>query len=235
MAMDPVVNQMAKVHFMSGGQYTVPITVRAQAGAGTAEAAQHSQSFEAWFSHTPGFKVVMPATVYDVKGLLKSSIRDDNPVLFIENRVLFYEEEEVPEGEWIVPLGKADVAREGKDITVVATGYTRRKALAAAEKLKGEISVEVIDPRTIVPLDMEMLLKSVAKTGRLLVVHESPTRNGIGAEIVRRVVAEGFDYLDAPPRVLGGVDVPIPFSPPLEKFCLPQEETIAAAVREVVG
>jgi pyruvate dehydrogenase E1 component beta subunit len=175
----------------------------------------------------------MPATVYDAKGLLKSAIRDDNPVLVIENRMLFYGEEEVPDGEWIVPLGVADVAREGSDITVVATGVERRKALAVAKSLAGEISVEVIDPRTIVPLDMETILRSVAKTGRLLVVHESPTRNGIGAEIVRRVVAEGFDYLDAPPMVLAGMDVPIPFSPPLENVAIPQEATIAEAIRDL--
>jgi pyruvate dehydrogenase E1 component beta subunit len=235
MAMDPVVNQMAKIHFMSGGEIPIPVTVRAQAGAGTAEAAQHSQSFEAWFSHTPGFKVCMPATVYDAKGLLKSAIRDGNPVLVIENRVLFYEEEEVPEGEWIVPLGKADIARAGTDVTVVATGLTRRKALTAARSLEGQISVEVIDPRTIVPLDMEAILGSVAKTGRLLVVHESPTRNGIGAEIVRRVVEEGFDYLNAPPKVLAAADLPTPFSPPPEKACLPQVETIALAMKELAG
>ena len=235
LAMDQLANQMAKLRFMSGGQFDVNVTIRAQAGAGTAEAAQHSQSIEAWFAHTPGFKVVMPATVYDAKGLLKSAIRDDNPVLVIENRVLFYEEEEVPEGEWIVPLGKADVAREGSDVTLLSCGYTRRKALAAAEKLDGEISIEVIDPRSIVPFDIETVLASVAKTGHLLVVHESPTRCGIGAEMVRRVVEEGFDCLDAAPKVLAGADTPIPFSPPLEYAALPQEETIISAVRELVG
>jgi len=234
LAMDQLVNQMAKLRFMSGGQFAMPVTIRAQAGAGTAEAAQHSQSLEAWFVHTPGFKVAMPGTVYDAKGLLKSAIRDNNPVLVIENRVLFYEEEEVPEGEWIVPLGKAEVAREGTDVTVLAVAYTRRKALAAAEKLQGEISVEVVDPRTIHPLDMDTILASVKKTGRLLVVHESPTRCGIGAEMVRSVVEAAFDFLDAPPRVLGGADLPIPFSPPLENACLPQVETIISAVRELV-
>jgi pyruvate dehydrogenase E1 component beta subunit len=233
MAMDPVINQMAKIPFMSGGQFDMPVTIRAQAGVGTVEAAQHSQSFEAWFSHTPGFKVCMPGTVYDAKGLLKSAIRDDCPVLVIENRVLFYEEEEVPEGEWTVPLGEADVAREGTDVTVVALGYTRRKALAAAEALDGEISVEVIDPRTLVPLDMGTIGESVRKTGRLLVVHESPTRNGVGAELVRRVVDECFDCLDSPPRVLGGADLPIPFSPELEKACIPQTATIVDAIRSV--
>jgi len=234
LAMEQLVNQMAKIHYMSGGQFSVPVTIRAQAGAGTAEAAQHSQSLEAWFVHTPGFKVVMPATVYDAKGLLKSAIRDNNPVLVIENRVLFYEEEEVPEGEWIVPLGKADLAREGTDVTVIACGYTRRKALAAAEKLDGEISVEVIDPRSILPLDMETILASIEKTGRLLVVHESPTRCGIGAEIVRRVVAEGFDCLDTAPKVLGGADLPLPFSQALESVCLPQEDTIVEGIRRIV-
>ena len=235
LAMDQLVNQMAKIRYMSGGQFTMPVTIRAQAGAGTREAAQHSQSLEAWFVHTPGFKVAMPATSYDAKGLLKSAIRDNNPVLVIENRVLFYEEEEVPEGTWMVPLGEADVAREGSDVTVIAVGYTRRKVLAAAEKLDGEISVEVIDPRTIHPLDMKTIGESVKKTGRLLVVHESPTRCGIGAEMIRRVTEEAFDYLDTAPKVLGGADLPIPFSPRLEDACLPQEDTIAAAIRDLVG
>jgi pyruvate dehydrogenase E1 component beta subunit len=233
MAMDPVVNQMAKIPFMSGGQFAMPVTIRAQAGVGTVEGAQHSQSFEAWFAHTPGFKVAMPATVYDAKGLLKSAIRDDGPVLVIENRRLFFEEEEVPEGEWLVPLGQAEVARQGQDVTVVALGYTRRKALAAAARLAGEISVEVIDPRTLVPLDMVTIAASVHKTGRLLVVHEAPTRNGFGAEIVRRVTAECFDDLDAPPTVLGGANLPIPFSPALEQACIPQEDTIIAAIRAI--
>ena len=233
LAMDQMVNQMAKLRYMSGGQYPMAVTIRAQAGAGTAEAAQHSQSLEAWFMHVPGIKVIMPATVYDAKGLLKSAIRDNNPVVVIENRVLFYDFEEVPEGEWIVPLGKADIARTGSDVTVVAMGYARRKALAAAEQLDGEISVEVIDPRTIQPLDLETIVASVRKTGRLLIVHEAPTCCGVGAEIVRQVVAEAFHYLDAPPQVLGGADLPMPFSPPLEQACLPQEATIVSAVRKL--
>ena len=233
LAMDQMVNQMAKLRYMSGGQFPMSVTIRAQAGAGTAEAAQHSQSLEAWFMHVPGIKVIMPATVYDAKGLLKSAIRDNNPVVVIENRVLFYDFEEVPEGEWIVPLGKADIARTGSDVTVVAMGYARRKALAAAEQLDGEISVEVIDPRTIQPLDLETIVASVRKTGRLLIVHEAPTCCGVGAEIVRQVVAEAFHYLDAPPQVLGGADLPMPFSPPLEQACLPQEATIVSAVRKL--
>ena len=234
MAMDPLVNQMAKMRYMSGGQVTMPVTIRAQSGHGTREAAQHSQSLEAWFAHVPGFKVCMPGTAFDAKGMLKSAIRDDNPVVFIENRVLFYEEEEVPDGEWVVPLGKADVARAGSDITVIATAFARRKALAAAEALDGEISVEVVDPRSIVPLDMETILTSVAKTGRVLVVHESNTRCGIGAEIVRRIVEEGFDDLDAPPTVHAGRDVPTPFSPPLEEAVLPQPDTIVREIRKLV-
>jgi len=235
LAMDQLANQMAKLRYMSGGQLSLSVAVRAQSGHGTAEAAQHSQSLEAWFAHIPGFKVCMPATVYDAKGLLKSAIRDDGPVLVIENRVLFYEEEDVPDGEWIVPLGTADVAREGTDVTVIAAAYARRKALAAAEELEGEISVEVIDPRSIVPLDMDTILRSVAKTGRILVVHESPARGGIGAEIVRRIVAEGFDYLDAAPVVHAGADLPTPFSPPLEHACLPQKETITRKIRELAS
>ena len=234
LAMDQLANQMAKMHYMSGGQIKMPVTIRAQSGHGTCEGAHHSQSLEAWFTHVPGFKVCMPGTAYDAKGLLKSAIRDDNPVVFIENRVLFYEGEEVPDGEWLVPLGQADVARKGTDVTVIATAYARRKALAAAEELDGEISVEVVDPRTIVPLDMETILASVAKTGRVLVVHESNTRCGIGAEIVRRIVAEGFDYLDAPPVVHAGRDVPTPFSPPLEKAVLPQTDTIVREIRKLV-
>jgi len=235
LAMDQLVNQMAKLRYMSGGQVTMPVTVRAQSGHETAEAAQHSQSLEAWFAHTPGFKVCMPGTVYDAKGLLKAAIRDNNPVVVIENRVLFYEEEEVPEGEWIVPLGKADVAREGEDVTLIATAYARRKALAAAEELAGEVRVEVIDPRTIVPLDMATILESVKKTGRVVVVHESPTRGSIGSEIVRRIVAEGFDYLDAPPIVHAGADLPLPFCPPLEHACLPLVDTIVQAIRQLLG
>lgn len=234
-AMDQFLSQMAKLPAMSGGQIKLPITIRAQAGAGTREAAQHSQSQEAIFLHIPGFKVVMPATVYDAKGLLKSAIRDDHPVLFIEDRNLYYESEEVPEGEWIVPLGQADVARPGKDVTLVTLGFPRRKALAAAKQLEGTVDVEVIDARSLHPLDMDTIGASVMKTGRLLVVHEAPVRCGAGAEIVRRIVSEYFDYLDAEPRVLGGANVPLPFSPVLEDACLPQEQTIINEIQRLVS
>jgi pyruvate dehydrogenase E1 component beta subunit len=234
-AMDQVVNQIAKMRHMSGGRARMPLTIRAQSGIGTCEAAQHSQSLESWFVHTPGIKVVMPATVYDAKGLLKSAIRDDNPVLFIESRMLYYEEEDAPDGSWLVPIGEAEVAREGTDITVVTFGYSRRAVLNAAAVLNDEISVEVIDMRTLDPLDMDTVLCSLGKTGKILVVHEAPSKAGVGAEIVRRVVAEGFDYLDCPPQVLGGRSYPTPFSQALEINCFPREKDIIAAIRKVIN
>jgi pyruvate dehydrogenase E1 component beta subunit len=234
-AMDQVVNQAAKLRYMSGGQVTMPLVIRTQGGGGTAEAAQHSQSLEAWFVHVPGLKVVMPATPYDAKGLLKAAIRDDSPVVFLEHKLLYAQKQTVPEGEWLIPLGEAQVKREGEDLTVVATSLMVHKTLEAAEVLSGEISVEVIDPRTLVPLDMEAILKSVEKTGRFLVVHEACTRAGMGAEIVREVVEKVFDYLDAPPKVLGGLNIPMPYTPPLEKVVAPQREDIIKAVREMVG
>lgn len=226
-AMDQLVNQMAKMPLMSGGQFKMPVTVRAQAGIGSSEGAQHSQSLEAWFAHVPGIKVVMPSTVYDAKGLLKSAIRDDSPVIYIENRMMYYKADEVPEGEWLVPLGVAKVVREGSDITIVANGYAAHAAVHELEK--NGISAELIDPRTIQPLDIETICASVRKTGRLLVVHEAPARCGTGAEIVRKVVENSFDYLDAPPRVLGGASIPTPFSPALEKACFPQKDDIVKA------
>lgn len=233
-AMDPLVNQAAKLRYMSGGQFRLPLVIFTQCGAGTSEAAQHSQCLEAWLAHTPGLKVVMPATVYDAKGLLKSSIRDDNPVVFIWHKLLYDLKEEVPDEEWIVPLGEAVVRREGTELTVVATSLMAHRAMAAAESLVGEISIELVDPRTVVPLDIETILASVRKTGRLLVVHEANTRCGIGAEIVRLVAERAFDALDAPPRVLGGADLPMPFSGPLERACMPQVEDIVAAARAMV-
>ena len=192
-AMDQIVNQSAKLSFMSGGQVRLPLVIRTPGGAGTREAAQHSQSLEAWFIHTPGLKVVMPSTAYDAKGLLKSAIRDSYPVIFIEHKLLYSQKESVPEGEWLVPLARADIKRKGDDITVVATSFMVHEALEAAEILSREMSVEVIDPRTLVPLDIETIIDSVRKTGRLLVIHEACTRGGIGAEIVREVTERTFD------------------------------------------
>ncbi len=220
---------------LMGGKVKLPIVIRGQVGVGTREAAQHSRSFESWFVNTPGIKVVMPSTVYDAKGLLKSAIRDDNPVLYLENRVMYDENDEVPLGEWLVPIGVAAVRRQGTDITVVATGYAVKKSLAAAVALSGKIDVEVIDPRTLDPLDMEIILKSVEKTGALLVVQEGVVKAGFAAEVIRRVVEEGFGLLKRPPRSLGAWDVPVPFSPVLEDAAIPQSEDIARSVGQVLG
>jgi len=234
-AMDPVINQAAKVSLMSGYQVRVPLVVRAPYGVGSREAAQHSQSLEAWFVHTPGLKVVMPSSGYDAKGLLKTAIRGSEPVMFIENRMLYFKKEEVPEGEWTLPFGKAVVKHPGEDMTVVAVSAMVQKALEIARELVGQVSVEVIDPRTLAPLDIETIVTSVRKTHRLLVLHEAPTIGGVGGEIVRRVTEQAFDALSAPPRVLGGLHTPIPFSPPLEDVCVPGKEEIAAVIKEMAG
>jgi len=232
--MDPLINQAAKLRYMSGGRLKLPLVVFTQCGGGTSEAAQHSQCLEAWFAHVPGLKVAMPATVHDAKGLLKASIRDDNPVVFIWHKLLYDAEEEVPGGECLVPLGQAAVRRQGTDLTLVATSLMARRAIAAADGLSSEISIEVIDPRTLVPLDIDTILTSVAKTGRLLVVHEAPVSGGIGGEIVRQVAENAFDSLKRPPVVLGGACLPMPFTQVLENACIPQEEDIVRAARKVV-
>ena len=229
---DPLVNQAAKLRYMSGGQVQMPLVVFTQCGGGTSEAAQHSQCLEAWFAHIPGLKVVMPATVADAKGLLKASIRDDNPVVYIWHKLLCDLKEDVPDGDHLVPVGKAVIRREGTDLTVVATSLMVHRALAAAEALSDEISIELVDPRTVMPLDLDTILASVRKTGRLLVVHEANAQFGFGAEVVRRVTEEAFESLISPPRVLGGVAVPMPFCGVLETACMPQEEGIIAAARK---
>jgi pyruvate/2-oxoglutarate/acetoin dehydrogenase E1 component len=231
---DQVVNQAAKLRYMSGGQVKLPLTIRAQQGNLTREAAQHSQHIEAWFAHTPGLKVVMPATVEDAKGLLKLAIRDDNPVVFLENRLLYELKGPMPRDEYTIPLGVAKVQREGTGITVVATSNALQKSLAAADQIADEVSVEVIDPRTIVPLDTETILTSVRKTGRLLVVHDAPTRLGFGAEVVRLVTEQAWDVLQAAPRVIGGLNLPMPFSPVLEDVCVPDVSHITEAIQKVV-
>jgi pyruvate dehydrogenase E1 component beta subunit len=232
--MDQLVDQACSISYMSGGKVKMPIVFRGQVGVGSREAAQHSRQFESWFVNTPGIKTVMPATVYDAKGLLKSAIRDDNPVLYLENRMLYMSKEEVPKGEWLVPIGVAAVRKEGGDITVVATGAAVHKSLAAATSLAGKIDVEVIDPRTLSPLDMTTILSSVRKTGHLLVVQESPSMASFGAEVVRRCAEEGFSHLRAAPLVLGARDVPVPFSPILEDAYIPQGKDIVAAIEAVV-
>jgi len=235
-AMDQLVNQGAKIRYMFGGKARVPMVVRTPGGSGTGAAAQHSQSLEAWMAHIPVLKVVQPATPYDAKGLLKAAIDDDNPVIFYEHKLLYKTKGPVPEEPYAIPLGQADIKREGTDITVIATSIMVHRALEAAETLSREgISVEVLDPRTLVPLDEESIVQSVKKTGRVLIVHEAVKRGGFGGEIAGVIAeSEAFDYLDAPIRRLGGAAVPIPYNPVLERAAVPQVEDIVQAVRELV-
>jgi len=236
LGMEQLANQAAKIHFMLGDQVSVPLVVRAPAGAGTGAAAQHSQSLEAWFVHVPGLKVVMPSTPYDAKGLLLASIEDPNPVIFVEHKLLYREKGEVPEDYYTVPLGQAVVRRPGRDVTIIATSIMVPRALDAAARLAAEgIEAEVIDPRTLKPLDEATLVASVCKTGRVAIVHEAPKTGGVGAEIAARLAeSEAFDYLDAPILRLGGLDAPIPYNRNLEYHSVPQPETIAERVRDLV-
>ncbi len=230
--LDELVNQAAKMHFMFGGKAKVPLTLRTACGAGVGAAAQHSQSLEAWICHVPGLKVVMPSTAADAKGLLKSAIRDDNPVVFIEHKALYGAMGEVPEGEYTIPLGKADIKREGKDVTILAYSMMLHKALAAAETLALQgIEAEVIDPRTLVPFDKETLYKSIEKTGRLVIVHEAVKQGGFGGEIAAMVAEECFDFLDAPIKRVAAPFAPIPFAANLEAAYIPDEAKIIAAVK----
>ncbi|HJN94033.1 MAG TPA: alpha-ketoacid dehydrogenase subunit beta, partial [Dehalococcoidia bacterium] len=220
--MDEIVNQMAKMKYMFGGKAVLPIVVRTAAGAGRSMAAQHSQSLEAWVCHVPGLKVVYPSTPYDAKGLLMAAIRDDNPVIFVENKRALALRGEVPDEPYTVPLGLAEVKREGTDVTVVATGYLVTDALEAAEALASRgISVEVVDPRTLSPLDMETISRSVRKTGRAVVAEEAVRFCGIGAEIAASIHEQAFDDLLAPVKRVGAPFTPVPFSPALEAAWLP--------------
>lgn len=235
-ALDQLFNQAAKMKYMFGGKARLPLVVRTQCGGGMGAAAQHSQCLEAWFMHIPGLKVVIPSTPYDAKGLLIQAIRDDNPVFFIEHKMCYGLSGEVPEEPYVIPFGKADVKRRGTDVTIVATLFMVQKALAAADKLAEErISAEVIDPRTLTPLDEEAILESVKKTHRLVIVHEEVKRAGSGAEIAAIVAEQAFDYLDAPIKRVAAPFTPVPFSPALEKEFIPDEGKIIAAVKEVVG
>ncbi|WP_436853135.1 alpha-ketoacid dehydrogenase subunit beta [Bacillus altitudinis] len=235
-AMDQLVNQAAKTRYMFGGKGKVPLVVRTPAGSGTGAAAQHSQSLEAWMAHIPGLKVVQPSTAYDAKGLLKAAMDDDNPVIFYEHKLLYKTIGEVPEEQYSIPLGKADVKRSGKDVTIVATAIMVHKALEAAKELEAEgIDVEIIDPRTLVPLDEETIIESVKKTGKCIVVHEAVKRGGYGGEIASMIAeSEAFDYLDASIKRLGGLAVPIPYNPTLEKAVIPQVPDIIEAAKELV-
>ncbi len=235
-AMDEVVNQIAKVRYMFGGQVTVPLVLRMPHGIVGSAAAHHSGSNEAWFVHTPGVKVVMPSTPADAKGLMKTCIRDDDPVLFYEHKRLYKMAGEVPEGEHLLPLGKAAVVRPGRDVTVLATGYMVHVTLEAATALaKAGIEAEVIDPRSLVPFDWETVLASLEKTHRLVIVEEATKRGSFGAEVAAVVAEDHLDLLDAPVRRVASKDVPVPFSPVLQKAMSPQVEDVIAAVRGTVG
>jgi pyruvate dehydrogenase E1 component beta subunit len=237
-AMDEIWNQLTKMRYMSGGKAKLPVTFACYSGAGLSAAAQHSQSAEGLFMSIPGLKLVTPATPYDAKGLLKSAIRDDNPVIyFIHKWILLSSiKGEVPEEEYTIPLGKADCKRQGKDVTVVAIGLMVHRALAAADKLQKEknISVEIIDPRTVAPLDKQAIFDSVRKTGRLVIMDEEPKTGSAAAEIAALVVDEAFDYLDAPIKRVCAPDTPVPFSPVLEKFWMPDEDRLIKAIDEIM-
>jgi len=251
-AMDQIFNQLAKIHYMFGGSLEVPAVVRVPCGSRypvASGAAQHSQSLEAWFMHTPGIKVVTPSTPYDAKGLLISAIRANDPVLFIEHKLLYYARRvrrlreqfpsligSVPEEAYVIPFGKADIKRRGKDVTVVATMMMIHKTIKAAKELdKVGISVEIVDPRTLVPFDKETVVDSVKKTGRVVVVSEDCKTAGVAAEITSIIMEEAFDYLDAPIKRVSALDVPIPYSPALEGVVIPQEQKIVKAIKEVVS
>jgi pyruvate dehydrogenase E1 component beta subunit len=232
--MDEILNQAAKMRYMFGGKAKVPMVIRTPCGAGVSAAAQHSQSLEAFFTHIPGIKTVMPSTPADAKGLMCAAIRDDNPVIYIEHKMLLGLQGDVPEGEYVIPLGKADIKRKGSDVTIVAWSAMVHKALAAAEALAKEgISAEVLDPRTLNPLDKDSILNSVGKTGRLVIVHEATRTGGFGGEIAAIVADEGFDLLNAPIKRVTAPDAPVPFSPVLERNYLPSEEKIIKAVKEL--
>ncbi|SDO48510.1 pyruvate dehydrogenase E1 component beta subunit [Paenibacillus sp. yr247] len=235
-ATDQIVNQAAKLRYMFGGKGNVPIVVRTPGGSGAGLAAQHSQSLEAWMTHIPGLKVIQPSTPYDAKGLLKAAMDDDNPVIFYEHKLLYGMKGDVPEEPYTIPLGKADIKREGTDVTIIATSIMVHKALEAAKLLELEgISVEVVDPRTLVPLDEETIIESVKKTGRAVVVHEAVKRGGYGAEIVSMIQeSEAFDYLDAPIQRVAGLPIPIPYNVELEKLAVPQVGDIIHAVKSTL-
>ncbi len=232
--MDQIANQIAKFSFMTGDQGNVPFVLRTQGGLGNGLAGQHSQSLEALFYHIPGLQVIMPATPYDAKGLLKSAIRSDKPVIFIEHKQLYLTEGEVPEGEFMIPIGEADIKREGSDVTLVTYSFMTIESLKAAEQLAREgIDVEVVDLRTLVPLDMDCILSSVRKTGRLVVVHEAVKRGGIGGDIVANVAEAAFYDLESPVKRIAGKNTTIPFNIDLEKICVPSVDDIVTGVREV--
>jgi len=235
LAMDQVCNQAAKMRYMFGGQTSVPLVLRSVFGGGKNLASHHSQSLEAWFMHTPGLKIAVPSFAYDVKGLIKTAIRDPDPVMFFEHKLVYDRKEEVPDEEYLIPFGKARVHREGDDVTIWGTFLMVHKAIEAADELaKQGVSAEVIDPRTLVPLDKKTLIDSVKKTGRLVLVTEETKTGATTAEIAAIVQEEAFDWLDAPIKRVNAPDTPVPFSPPLEQAFIPDKDRIISAVREIV-
>jgi pyruvate dehydrogenase E1 component beta subunit len=235
LAMDQIANQAAKIHFMSGGSLNVPLVIRTQGGVGKGLATQHSQSLEAWFYHIPGLKVVMPSTSYDVKGLLKTAVRDNSPVMFIEHKMIYPVKSPVPDEEYTIPFGKADIKRKGEDITIFAYSNMVLRSLEAAEELeKDRISCEIIDPRTLVPLDIDAVVNSVKKTGRLIMVSEACRRGSVASDISARITERAFDYLSAPVKIVAGLDTPIPYNSTLEQASIPQKADIIKAVKELL-
>lgn len=235
LASDMIVNHAAKLRYLSGGKSSFPLVVRMKSGAGFGAGCQHSHNLEAWVAHCPGLKVVMPSTPADAKGLLKSAVRDPNPVIFIEDMKLYFSPGPVPEEEYLIPIGRADVKRAGGDVTVVTWSKMLQVAEKAAEQLAGEgIELEIVDLRTLSPLDKETILASVRKTGRLVVLHEATRTGGFGGEVAAVVMEEAFAALKAPLRRVTGPDIPVPASPPLERFYIPDEEKLVAAVREIL-
>ena len=237
LALDQIANQAAKMRFMFGGRTTVPMVIRMPSGSGAGAASQHSQSLESVLMHFPGLIVLNPSTPYDAKGLMLAAIRNPNPVCFVEHKVLYKTKGEVPEEDYTIPIGVAEIKRAGRDITVVANNVMVMKTLNVAERLSKEgIEVEVIDPRTLLPLDTQTIIDSVARTGRLLVVHEACQTGGWAGEVIAAVVGSpAFDYIDAPVRRLGGKDIPIPYNRGLEKIAIPQEPDIEQEIRALVG
>ncbi len=232
---DQLINQVAKARYMSGGKAKVPLTIRVTTGAPGSSAAQHSQSPESWFMNIPGLKIVCPSTPTDAKGLLKSAIRGEDPVLFFEHKMLYAMREDVPEGDYVIPFGQAHVRRAGKDLTVIAIGSMVQHAISVANELAGDgISCEVIDPRTLVPLDVATLVNSVKKTGRVVIAHEAHKRSGPGAEIAAVIAELALDYLDAPIQRVAAKNAPLPYAPELEQFVLPGRADLLAAVRAVI-
>ena len=235
LAMDQIINQAAKARYMSGGKVSVPLVVKMQSGAGRGKAAQHSQSFEAIYSHIPGLKVVMPSTPYDAKGLFKTAIRDNDPVVYMEHGSLYGIKGQIPEEDYTIPMGVGDIKREGKDISIITYSYMVHKALAAAEILEADgIDAEVVDLRTLKPMDTEIITASVKKTHRVVVLHEACVTGGIGGEIVAKIAENVFDYIDAPIKRVGIPDVPVPYAKSLEDAIVPNEEMLITCVKEVM-